>query len=302
MLQVASAENAWGSIAAQLGGTKVHVVSIITNPDTDPHDYEPTAVDARTVAEAQLVIENGLGYDPWMSKLVAADDSSAAILNVGSALGLGDTANPHRWYNPADVRSIVARIAAEYIRLDPSDRSYFQATEARFNDVDLADYDTSIATIRSTFAGTPVGASESIFAMLAPALGLDLVTPPSFLRAVSEGSDVSVGDKEAIDRQIRDHQIAIYVYNTQNLTPDVQTQLVSVRRQHIPVATITETLEPANDTFQAWQVRQLRGIAAALAEARAGTRSRPVTKSASRPLTDAHFHVPGRRRALLLDG
>jgi zinc/manganese transport system substrate-binding protein len=112
-----------------------------------------------------------------------------------------------------------------------------------------------------------VGASESIFAMLAPALGLDLVTPPTFLKAISEGTDVSVGDKETIDSQIRTHQIKVYVYNSQNVTPDVQAQLTEVKAEGIPYATITESLQPAGSSYQAWQTKQLINIQAALARA-----------------------------------
>src|SRR5690242_9293195 len=83
VVQVVAAENFWGSIASQVGGSHVHVASIITNPDTDPHDYEPTAADARTLASAQLVVENGVGYDPWVGKFLAADSGNATVLNVG---------------------------------------------------------------------------------------------------------------------------------------------------------------------------------------------------------------------------
>jgi zinc/manganese transport system substrate-binding protein len=103
--------------------------------------------------------------------------------------------------------------------------------------------------------------------MLAPALGLKLITPYSFLRAISEGTEVSAADKQTIDNQIRHHLIKIYVYNSQNVTPDVQTQVAAARAGHIPVTTITETLAPPTDTYQAWQVRQLKGIEAALAAA-----------------------------------
>jgi zinc/manganese transport system substrate-binding protein len=133
--------------------------------------------------------------------------------------------------------------------------------------VALKQYDATITAVKSRYSGTPVGASESIFAMLAPALGLDLITPPTFLKAISEGTDVSVADKETIDQQIQDHRIKIYVYNSQNVTPDVQAQLNEVKAQHIPVATITETLQPASSTYQAWQTKQLEGIEAALSRA-----------------------------------
>src|SRR5437016_9822728 len=80
VLQVVAAENFWGSIASQLGGSRVHVTSVITSPATDPHDYEPTAADARTIAGARMVIVNGIGYDPWAEKLIAANPVSGRIV------------------------------------------------------------------------------------------------------------------------------------------------------------------------------------------------------------------------------
>src|SRR5580692_6654705 len=107
VVQVVAAENFWGSIATQIGGSHAHVVSIITNPNTDPHVYEPTAADARTVAGAQLVIENGIGYDPWVKKFLAADSSNPTVLSVGDLVGVADGGNPHRWYNPSDVQTVI---------------------------------------------------------------------------------------------------------------------------------------------------------------------------------------------------
>jgi len=267
VIPVVAAENFWGSIAAQLGGRHARVVSIVVNPNTDPHSYEPTAADARSIALARLVIENGIGYDPWVDRLLAADDGSEAVLDVGTLLGVPAGGNPHRWYNPADVMAVVNRITADYCRLDPADRAYFRHRRAAFTTAGLHEYHALIAAIRSRYHGTPVGASESIFSMLAPALGLRVITPAAFLRAISEGTEVSVADKQTIDNQIRRHLIKIYVYNSQNVTPDVQAQLAAVRAARIPVATITETMVPPAGTYQEWQVRQLRGIEAALASA-----------------------------------
>ncbi len=269
VIRVVAAENFWGSIAAQLGGEHVDVVSVISNPNTDPHSYEPTAGDARNLAESQLVIENGIGYDPWVPKLLAADQGSQTVLDVGDVLGIASGGNPHRWYNPADVQTVISRMVADYQKLDPTDTGYFARQRTEFDAVALKRYDSLIASIKETYGGTPVGASESIFSMLAPALGLDLITPYSFLRDISEGTEVSAGDKEIIDKQITDHQIKIYVYNTQNVTPDVQAQLQEVKAADIPYATITETLQPPSSTYQAWQVRQLQGIESALARAAA---------------------------------
>ncbi len=267
VVQVVAAEDFWGSIARQLGGKHAHVVSIITNPNVDPHSYEPTAADARAIALSQLVVENGIGYDPWVPRLLAADSGTQIVLDAGTLLGVPGGGNPHRWYNPADVLAVARALTADYSRLDPADRAYFGRRHAYFVTVGLRRYLALIAAIRARYARTPVGASESIFAMLAPALGLRLITPYSFLKAISEGTEVSSADKQTIDNQISHHRIKIYVYNAQNVTPDVRSQLVAARAARIPVAMITETLVPPTASFQAWQVRELQGIDAALARA-----------------------------------
>jgi zinc/manganese transport system substrate-binding protein len=261
---VVAAENFWGSIASQLGGSHVAVTSIITNPNTDPHAYEPTAQDAITMARGQLVIENGVGYDPWAAKILAGNQGNQTVLNVGSLVDAQPGDNPHRWYNPADVQVVIRQIVTDLSDLDPADRGYFMSQAQQFDSVALAQYDSVIAAIKARYGGAPVGASESIFAMLAPALGLNLITPPSFLRAISEGENPTVADIETIDNQIDNHLIKIYVYNSQNVTPDVQAQLELAKAHHIPVATITETLQPASSSYQAWQTRQLQGIEQAL--------------------------------------
>jgi zinc/manganese transport system substrate-binding protein len=265
-VRVVAAENFWGSLAAQLGGSHAQVSSIIDNPNADPHDYEPTGADARLVAGAQLALVNGIGYDSWASKLIAANPvSGREVLTVGDVVGVGLGGNPHRWYSPTDVRRVIDAITAAYKRLDPADAGYFDRQHATVVSQTLRDYFDTVTAIRERYAGTPVGASESIFAPLAQALGLRLLTPESFLDAISEGSDPTAADKALIDRQIQNRQIQVYVYNSQNATPDVQAQLAAARKQHIAVATVTETLTPAGASFQTWQVRQLRNLQAALA-------------------------------------
>lgn len=265
VIHVAAAENFWGSIASQIGGKHAHVTSIITNPNTDPHTYEPTPQDARTIAGAQLVIENGIGYDNWAAKSVAADQSNPTVLNVGDLVGAHDGDNPHRWYNPADVQTVINRLVADFQKLDRADSAYFAQQQTTFNTVALRTYNTLIASIRAKYRGAPVGASESVFSMLAPSLGVNLITPASSLRAISEGTDVTAADKTTIDSQIQGHRIKAYIYNSQNVTPDVQAQLTLVRKAHIAYTAITETLVPPGSTYQAWQVKQLQGIQAALA-------------------------------------
>jgi len=268
VLQVVAAENVWGSIARQLGGEHVAVTSIIDSPAADPHDYEPTTADARTVASADLVLVNGVGYDPWATKIAAANDTPGqTVLDVGRLLGLETGANPHRWYNPDDVRRVVAALTSGYQRLDPADGTYFAQRRTAFETAATAAYRAVSDDIRAAYAGTPIGASESIVAMFAPALGLDLITPPDFLRAVSEGDDPTPADKSLIDKQISGKQIAVYVYNSQNATPDIQTQVDEAKQSGIPVTSITETLVPADGSWQDWQTAQLDSLRAALAKA-----------------------------------
>ena len=260
--------NAWGSLLAQLGGTHVRATSLITNPATDPHDYEPTPADARTITDAQLVVENGIGYDGWAAKTLAAEpDGGRVVVDVGRLTGVATGGNPHRWYDPTDVETVADAIAADLARLDPADASYFTARRADLEARGLARYHQLIAQIRASYAGTPIGASESIVSPLAAALGLDVRTPAAFLRAVSEGSDPSAGDKVAIDRQIADRELAVYVVNTQNRTPDVAAQVDAARAHGIPVVDVTETLSPADATFEQWQVGQLEALRAALHQA-----------------------------------
>jgi len=267
-LQVVAAENFWGSIASQLGGAKVNVQSIIVNPNTDPHSYEPTASDARRMAGAKLAIVNGIGYDNWATKQLAASPvSGRVVLNVGEVLGLKEGENPHQWYSPSAVHRVINQMAADYERLLPQDAAYFAQQKQTFETQGLAHYNHLRQEIRSKYAGTPVGYSESIFRPLGEALGLSLKTPYSFAKAIAEGTEVSAQDKQTVDGQAQGHQIKVWVFNSQNVTPDVQRVSEIARAAHIPIATVTETLSPASQSFEQWQVAELEGLRRALAQA-----------------------------------
>lgn len=263
-LHVVAAESFWGSLAAQLGGDRVRVTSLVHTPGADPHDYEPTASDARAMATAKLAIVNGVGYDPWAQKLIDANPAGGrVVLNAGNLVGASDGGNPHRWYSPPDVQRVIDAITASYKRLAPADAGYFDSRrsvlESRFGG-----YRALIASIRERHAGVPVGASESVFQPLAAGLGLRLVTPTGFMNAVSEGADPSASDRSTVDRQISSRQIRLWVYNSQNATPDVKRLTDEARSAGVPVVTVSETPEPASASFQDWQVRQLRQIERAL--------------------------------------
>jgi zinc/manganese transport system substrate-binding protein len=262
---VVAAENFWGSIASQLAGARAHVSSIIVDPSTDPHSYEPNASDARTIAGAQLVIVNGIGYDNWARRLLGASPSAArVVLDVGKVLSLGGGDNPHQWYSPAHVALVAERIAAEYERIDPPDAAYYAARQRDFIQRALARYDALRREIRTRYAGVPVGYSESIFQPLGEDLRLRLLTPYGFAKAVAEGTDVTARDKQTVDAQASNRRIAVWVYNSQNVSPDVQRVNEIAHERAIPVATVTETLSPQSDSFEQWQVAELERLMRAL--------------------------------------
>jgi zinc/manganese transport system substrate-binding protein len=263
-LQVIAGENFWGSLAAQLGGSHVSVTSIVTNPNTDPHEYESSATDARGFATSDYVILNGAGYDDWGQKLLTANPSqSRRVFTVADLLHEKAGDNPHFWYNPDWVEKVADRITADYQALDSADSAYFsQQREAVRNA--LQPYRDAVARVRSTFTGVAVGSTESIFVYMAQALGLNLISPPEFMQAISEGSDPPAQAAAEFQNQVSDHAIKVLVYNTQTSTPITENLKQLAAKNGIPVVGISETVQPANASFQDWQTKQLNTLRAAL--------------------------------------
>ena len=245
-VRVVAAENFWGSLVAQLAGDRAVVTSIISNPATDPHDYEATAQDARDLASADYVIVNGIGYDSWARKLLDADGTSGSrVLDVGRLVGVKVGGNPHQWYAPATVTKVVARVASDLARLDPANASYYAHRRDAYETQGLAEYRRVIAQIKARYTGVPIGGSESIVTPLVDALGLTMKTPESFLAAVAEGNEPTARDTAIVNRQIAERAIRVFVFNRQNATPDVTRLVEEARARGIPVTTVTETMEPA---------------------------------------------------------
>lgn len=244
------------------------MTEIVASPAADPHDYEPTAADARELARSQMAIVTGIGYDQWATKMLDASPSSErTVLDVGDLLGLEGGDNPHQWYSPPAVQRVIDRIASDYEHADPRHAGYFAARRRRFEAVGLARYRRLIAAIRSRYAGVAVGASESVVEPLASALGLRLLTPRGFMDAVAEGAEPTPSDKAAADGQIAERQIAVWIYNSQNATPDVRRLDDAAKAAGIPVVSMTETPAPEGASFQSWMTRQLASLRAALAKA-----------------------------------
>jgi zinc/manganese transport system substrate-binding protein len=264
-VEVVAAENFWGSIATQVGGDKVHVVSVITNPDTDPHDYEPKPDDAKKIAVANYVIVNGAGYDPWAPKLLAANPvTGRQTLDVGELVGVKEGGNPHFWYSPDYVNKVIDQITADLKKLDSADASYFDTQSSNYKNSGLKDYKDTIASIKKKYSGVAVGATESIFVYIADATGLELITPRDYMKAISDGTDPSASDKATVDQQVASKKVKVLVFNMQNTTPSVTAVATKAKAVGIPVVEITETLTPAEATFQAWQTTQLKALLKAL--------------------------------------
>ncbi|HVS48874.1 MAG TPA: zinc ABC transporter substrate-binding protein [Candidatus Dormibacteraeota bacterium] len=267
-INVVAGENFWGSVALQLGGSKVNVQSVVTDPNADPHLYESSANDARAFADASLVVLNGAGYDAWGQKLLDANPSvHRQVLDVAQMLGLKVGDNPHFWYNPDYVVRVADRITAEYKSIDSANATYFDQRRTDFANA-LVPYTDEIRNIEQKYSGTPIGATESIFVYMASALGLSLTTPAGFMNAVAEGNDPPTSDVVTFQNQITANQIKVLVYNVQTTTAVTTTVKALAAAHRIPGVGVSETLLPENLTFQDWQLKQLKSLEAALSSTR----------------------------------
>ncbi len=264
VLKVVAGQNFWGSIAAQLGGSKANIQSVVTDPNADPHSYESSSADARAFAEANLVILNGAGYDDWGQKLLDANPSSTRqVLNVAGVLGKKPGDNPHFWYNPDYVSTAADAITAKFKALDSADAAYFDQQRAAVATA-FKPYLVKIAEIKQRFAGTPIGSTESIFVYMATALGLNLISPPEFMKAVAEGTDPPAETVAAFQSQVQGGQIKVLVFNKQTVTA-VTTNIENMATANrIPVVGVTETMQPLTATFQDWQLTQLTQLESVL--------------------------------------
>ena len=264
-ISVVASTNVWGDIAKQIGGDHVNVTSIMSDPNADPHQYEADAKTGAALSKAQFVIENGLGYDNFMDKLLAASPNpSRAVLNVGDAMKIsGQDANPHIWYDIAKIPDAATGIADQLGKMDSADAATFTANAKTFTD-SLAPINTAIANIKAKYPGAPVGYTERVPGYLVEGAGLTLATPASFAQSIEDGNDPSPADNAAMDATLTDKKIKVLLYNGQVTSPatDVVKQLA--QKSGVPVVGVTETLPPTDKDFQDWQLRQINEITTAL--------------------------------------
>jgi zinc/manganese transport system substrate-binding protein len=269
-IRVVAAENFWGSLIAQLGGLHVSVLSVVSDPNADPHEYESNVSDAVAIANARLVIENGAGYDTWFSHLVAAGNArDQVVLDIGNVLGKADGSNPHFWYGQGYVNASLAAMYGALVALDAKDRSYFDQQYALLN-ASLAPVWGLEAQIREKFGGTPVASTETIFQYLANSTGLDLVSPYAFMQAVSEGNDPPAWSVTEFQDQLASGSVRLLVYNEQTVTPLTNTTRAIAAADHIPIVGVTETVQPPSESFELWMSSELGDLENALNAPTAG--------------------------------
>ena len=261
-----AAESLYGNIASQIGGRHVSVTSILTNPNADPHLFEPGTSSGLAVAQARVVLQNGLGYDAFMTRLENASPNGGTrlVVTMADRLGVhGKDANPHLWYDVPRLNTIARGIATAFIAEDPKHRLAYQKGLVRFED-SLQPLRREVATIRHRFHGTPVAYTEPVPGYLVTAAGLRNLAPDSFTRPIEEGTEPSPSAVAAMDDLVAKHRIRVLLYNRQAVSPITTQLLTAAQKAGIPVVPVTETLPP-HLTFQQWQLGQANALAAALA-------------------------------------
>ncbi|MDQ3810558.1 MAG: zinc ABC transporter substrate-binding protein [Chloroflexota bacterium] len=264
-LAVLVVENFYANLVQQLGGQCVTVTTILFNPDADPHQFEPTVDDVRAFQGAELVVENGLGYDDFADRVLATISDKPPLVRAGDVVGLHVGANPHLWYGPEYVEQITAALSSSLKELRPDGAPYFERQAAAL-DRAFGTYRQLVARIAEEFTGTPIGATESLFLEMAEATGLRVLTPTGFLRA-GEDSAPTAGDMAEFQDQLASRQVKVLVYNTQTVTPTTERLKALAIDNDIPVVGVSETLPAGARTFQGWQAAQLRRVHNALRQA-----------------------------------
>jgi zinc/manganese transport system substrate-binding protein len=264
-ISVVAAENFWGNIASQIGGDKVEVTSIISDPSTDPHEYETSARDAAAISAANLVIENGVGYDDFVAKLLHASTKSGRdVVNIEDAVRpAGANPNPHLWYEPSYVDEGARAIEAQLAKQAPAHASAFAANLTSFlaGEQQVADV---ITQIRNKYAGTEIAYKERVPGYLVMAAGLTLGMPESFARSIEDGDDPTPGDSVTFQAALTGHKVKVLLYNAQAGTPATQKLRDVARHSDIPVVAVTETMPAGAKDFQTWQGDQAKALLAAL--------------------------------------
>lgn len=263
-IHIVAAENFWGNIIEQVGGEHVDVASIISEPGTDPHLYESGARDASRLAEADIVIMNGVHYDDFMPKLLSASKSdSRQVINVADVLKTDVSANPHLWYDAPRIATVAAAFENALAKKDPSNAGIYAANLNVFNR-SLGSLLNTISQIRVTHPGAPVAYTERVPEYLLAAAGLTVKTPAGFSSAIEEGNDPSPAATAEFEKLITNRQIKALIYNSQATSSVTEHIRQLAEQHHVPVVGMSETMPKNAASYQAWQLDQAKALLKAL--------------------------------------
>jgi zinc/manganese transport system substrate-binding protein len=261
------AENEYANVISQVGGKYVQANAIMSNPNTDPHTFEASASVARTVSEAQLVVQNGVGYDTFMNTIEnAAPNSARKVIVVQNLLGLPtDTPNPHLWYKPSTMPAVANAIAADLEAIQPAHASYFKANAARFI-ASLAAWNNAIAAFAAKYPNTPVATTEPVADYVLQAAGADNLTPFAFQADIMNGTDPSAQDV-AIERSLFiQHKVKVFLYNQQVTDTLTESFITLAHQNNIPVVGVYETMPVPGYDYQSWMLTEVQDLTRAVAD------------------------------------
>jgi zinc/manganese transport system substrate-binding protein len=260
------AENEYANVLAQVGGKYVQVSAIMSNPATDPHTFEASASVARLISSAELVVQNGVGYDRFMNTIEnAAPSSSRKVIVVQNVLGLPDsTPNPHLWYQPGTMPAVANAIAADLAALQPAHASYFKANAAAFTS-SLAAWDNAIAAFKAKYPNTPVATTEPVADYMLQALGANNLTPFTFQLNIMNGVDPSA-QNVAVERSLfTQHKVTVFLYNQQVTNSLTESFITLAKANGIPVVGVYETMPVPGFNYQSWMLAEVQALQKAVA-------------------------------------
>jgi zinc/manganese transport system substrate-binding protein len=262
-IKIVAAENVYGDVARQIGGSHVRVTSILSNPDQDPHLFEASPSVGKALADAKIVVYNGADYDPWMNKLLSAStDSDRQAIVVGELLKKKSGDNPHLWYEPDAMPTYARQLASSLQTSDPSHAADYAKNLQTFLDA-LKPINARVAAIKAKYAGTPVTATEPVFGYMANALGLEMRND-KFQLAVMNDTEPSASDVAAFENDLRNHRVHLLFYNSQASGGAAQRMRDLAIKVGVPVVGVTETA-PIGKTYQVWVLGELSAVEKALA-------------------------------------
>ena len=261
------AENEYANVIAQVGGKYVQASAIMSNPNTDPHTFEASPSVAREVSAAQLVVQNGVGYDTFMNTIEkAAPNSARKVIVVQNLLGLPtDTPNPHLWYKPDTMPAVANAIAADLAALQPAHASYFKASAAAFI-TSLNTWDNAIAAFKAKYPDTPVATTEPVADYMLQAAGADNLTPFAFQADIMNGTDPSAQDV-AVERSLfTQHKVKVFLYNQQVTDTLTESFITLAQQNHVPVVGVYETMPAPGFNYQSWMLTEVQDLQKAVAD------------------------------------